>query len=548
MKKLTKKYLMLLAVIVAIMSLSVFAASAADCDHTLYPSYEGDVIAPTCTTEGYTEVVCGKCDTAIGRVPGSTTPATGHKFKWTMTVDGDHFYNAGECGTCRAVVREKDDNNKDVIYYSVSFYNPAAAESYDTGITYTKVVSTRKGFDSAELLDVIYVKAGEKAELPATLAPTCEKDKDYGKYNFIGWYDSYVLIEAAPVAATADPYNFGDLAITANLKVYAGFQGEDVSHDVRYYDFNGKYLAIAKAVPYGKAAIYNLETPTKESDVKYRYTFAYWGDQYDDEVDLTAVYGDVSVNANYLAIERTYNLEYYYDAACTKPIINEEVKVTDSEVKYGHAATNGLAIPKSLLVKEADDQYVYEWTGRWVLANRQYYTVSLDAISVPDGTPDSLDGSSAVRLIPQYVKSNRVYDFKVTVIYPDDGNYHPEDVSIQVLYANGTAAGYQKATQINEFTYEYTFVVNYSDYYTVSASATGYLGEVTSHFFNGPSGAIVQMEKVAAYSCGCICHTFLKPIWVRVLRLLHTLFGLEHVCCSDMFANIGADLNYGPGK
>ncbi|MBQ7295561.1 MAG: hypothetical protein IJW86_05130 [Clostridia bacterium] len=547
MKRLTKKYLMLLITVVALMTLTMFAASAA-CDHTLYPSYEGDVIDPTCTTEGYTEVVCGNCNEAIGRVPGSTKPATGHDYEWTMIANGAHYENNGECQTCRLNVKERDDNGDVIIYYAVTFKNPAAVKAYDTAIAYTKVVKERVGMDDAKVLGTVYVKSGEKAEIPSYLSVAgCEKDVNYGKYNFLGWFDEYVLIDAAPVANQAIEYDFDTMTITANMDVYAGFQGEDISYDVRYYDYNGKALAVSKAVPHGKASIYNLDTPTKESDVKFRYKFSYWAYE-GKEVDLTAIYGDVAVRANYVSIAREYNVAYYYDAACTEPIINKEIAVIDSKVKYGESATNGLAIPQELLVKEADAQYIYAWTGKWVLANRQNYVISLQSFSVPDGTPDALDGSSEVRLIPQYVKSPRVYELKVTVIYPDDNNYHPEDVYIQVLYANGTAAGGQYATKIDDSTYEYTFLVNYSTSYTVAASATGYLGETVSNFVVGPSGAIVTMEKVAAHSCGCICHTFMKPIWVRILRLLHTLFGVEHVCCNDMFANIGPQLNYGPGK
>ena len=102
--------------------------------------------------------------------------------------------------------------------------------------------------------------------------------------------------------------------------------------------------------------------------------------------------------------------------------INKDIVVKDSKVKYGASATNGLAIPPVVLEKEADDQYIYAWTGKWVLANRQNYVVSLNSFSVPAGTPDALDGSAEVRLIPKYDRQLRVYELKVTIIYPDDNN------------------------------------------------------------------------------------------------------------------------------
>lgn len=564
MKRSTKKYLMLLITIVALMTVTMFAASAA-CTHTDFPSYEGNVIAPTCTTEGYTEAVCGGCNEVIGRVPGSDVPANGHKFDWTMVVNGDHYENNGECKVCYLNTKETDDNFNVVIYYAVKFLNPAVTKTYDESLAYTKLADQRVGISDAVVLETVYVKAGETVleEQIAGISPLCDKDFDYGKYNFDGWYYpanadvKFTLEDLIRPSRPAQTFNSGLVeydplsgeAVNGNLDVYASFYGVDVSYNVRFYDYNGRALAVAQGVPHGRAAIYNLDLPTKESDVKFRYKFNYWSYE-GKEVHLTAIYDDVAVRADYVSIPREYNVAYYYDASCTEPIINKDIAVKDSKVKYGDPATNGLAIPTDLLIKDPDNQYIYAWSGKWVLANRQDYVVSLNSFSVPAGTPDALDGSAEVRLIPKYEKQLRVYELKVTILYPDDNNYHPEDVFVQILYANGQIADGRYAKKVNEegTIYEFTTLVNYSTHYTVSATATGYKGETVSNFVIGPSGAIITMEKVGAFSCGCICHTFLKPIWVRILRLLHTLFGVEHVCCNDMFANIGPQLNYGPGK
>lgn len=562
MKRLTKKYLMLLIAIVAFMAVTMFAASAAvdpaTCKHALYPSYEGSVINPTCTDDGYTQVVCGNCNTVVGRVPGSEVAAKGHKYKWTMVSAGSDYYNNGECQVCHLNVKERDEDGNIVVYYAVEFKNPAAVKAYDTAITYTSVVSERVGLEGAKLLGTVYVKAGEKVKADDLRTEVtnaiCEKDAEYGAYNFIGWYNQYILIGSDKKLDDVKgliKYDFEGLEINSNMAVYAGFQGEDITYDVRFYNWNGTALAVGKRVPHGKAVVYSLDLPTKEADVKYRYTFNYWSYE-GKEVNLGAIYADVSLTAVFVPVARSYNVAYYYDAACTQPIIDKDRAVVDSKVKYGEAAVNGLAIPAELLVKEQDDQYVYAWTGRWVMANRPEYKVSLSSFTVPNGTPDALDGSAEVRLIPEYVKNPRVYELKITVLYPPnpvgEQNYHPEDVYIQVLYANGQIADARPATRIDEYTYELVSLVNYSPSYTIAATSTGYEGTGVSHFIAGPSGAIITLEKIPAHSCGCICHTFLKPIWVRILNLLYTLFGTEHVCCNDMFANIGANLKYGPGK
>ncbi len=562
MKRLTKKYLMILITVVALFTLTVFAVSADDvdpatCDHKLYPSYEGNVIAPNCTEDGYTEVVCGNCDTVIGRVPGSDVPAKGHKYTWTMGVNGDHYENNGQCSVCKLNVKERDDAGKVVIYYGVSLYNPAVAKSYDANIPYAKVVTERVGIADAKFVDVIYVKANTAIADDAALLKkfnevpaTCEKDAEYGEYKLLGWYDNeFVLIDAEPATTQSILYS-PETLVTENISLYAGFQGDgEVTYTVKYYNYNGVALASSKAVPHGAASVYKLDTPTRGSDAQNRYKFQYWA--YDNkEVDLTAIYGDVSVLADYLAIPREYNIKYFTDETCTVPIFNADKVVEDSHVKYGDVAPNGYAIPVEALEKARDDQYVYAWTGQWVMANRQDYVVSLSSFSVPEGTPDLTDGSTEIRLIPKYVKNPRVYELEVTVLYPDDNNYHPEDVYIQVLYSNGKVAGGQYATKINDSTYKYTFLVNHSVSYTIAATSTGYESEKVSPFVSGigPSGAIITMEKVPAFNCGCICHTIFKPLWVRILNILYSLFGYEHVCCNDMFANIGPSLNYGPGK
>lgn len=561
MKKSIKNYLMFLMTIVAFMTLSVFAVSA-QCDHN-YDTYESDVISATCTSEGYTLIRCTNCNEIIGRLPGSTVPAKGHKFSWEMKANGDHYDNQGECSECSAVTYELDENNKKVVYYAVELKNPAAAKYYDVSVRYVDLVTERYGINEAKDYTELYFKQGEQIVLPATPKISCGKDANYGRYDFIGWFDEsagLVIVDSGDAgnAALVGKTNYlnADIKAEKNLVLYAGFRGVDISYTVSFFDYNGKSLATSSGVPHGKATVYNLGTPTREDDVVNRYEFEYWAYKDGNEVKLNKIYDDVAVVAKYHTKPKQYNLEYYFDAACTKPVINMDVVVKDSGILYGEPAKNGLKVPSKILAKAKDDVYIYEWTGKWVLANRQNFVVSLDALTVPNGTPDALDGSSCVRLIPQYVKKNRVYDLKVTILYPDDNNYHPEEVALQILYADGKIADAQYAKKVDDRTYEYSFLVNHSDYYTISATATGYKGETICSFFSNsfdpdlshPSNAIITLEKVEAHSCGCICHTFLKPVWIRVLRLLHTLFGVEHVCCSDMFANIGPSLNYGPGK
>ena len=101
------------------------------------------------------------------------------------------------------------------------------------------------------------------------------------------------------------------------------------------------------------------------------------------------------------------------------------------------------------------------------------------------------------------------------------------------------------------------FDVVYSESYKVSASSTGFSGTASTVFHtfdpderddDRPGNILLQMQKIVGDPCSCICHTVFKPVWVGILNLLNSLFKLEFVCCDDMFANIGSELNYGPSN
>lgn len=576
MKRSMKKYLMLLLAILSIVTLGVLTASAQEpttrCDHGLYNSYNGSVHDATCTSEGYTEIRCGNCNEVTGRT--KTVPAKGHSFKWKYVASSDCYLNMAECTTCGYTQYESDEDNKEIIYYSITLNNPAATASYFTNITYTNVVNKRVGIDKAETYNIIYLKEGSviRTALPASPALSCEKDKNYGLYKFVGWFDKtddpilldsgesgdnqLVAIDDNGITNYLDKPENGEseLTITENMVLYAGFRGVNVTHNVKFWNYDGREFAVAENVFHGDEVICR-DIPARPYDMIYRYSFSHWGDSKGNDIDLKHIYDDVVLVAKYNEEPRQYNIEYYFDAECTRPIYNMGQKVEDSNIEYYGTAQNGLKIPEKEIDLPQDDQYIYAWTGKWVLATRQDYEVDLNNFTVPNLTPDAVDGSTSVRIIPKYEKKARLYDLKIQIAYPDDNNYHPDTVSIQILYANGKIADTNTIT-MNGDTVSYTAEVNYSEYYTIAISSTGYLGEKTSYFISNsddsslssPAGAIIVLEKVDAYSCGCICHTIFKPIWVRLLNLLYALFGIEHVCCSDMFANIGSSLNYGPGK
>lgn len=85
-------------------------------------------------------------------------------------------------------------------------------------------------------------------------------------YSFAGW-------NADPGAVSADSDALKN--VTANRTVYAVFTASEKTFTVTFKN-NTETVYTASSVAYDTAAVYGGETPTKESDEQYSYTFAGW--------------------------------------------------------------------------------------------------------------------------------------------------------------------------------------------------------------------------------------------------------------------------------
>lgn len=501
-----------------------------------------------------------------------------------------------------------------VEYCKVNFINDFLAVKFESEVfcPYAKLAAAdaeNAYIAETETIYVEYPADNGKTPVSATGKPYRMADKYFGKYEFSGWlsaeeiastynasglaktfsmlhdtnevltanrfYDDVLGTYVTPAAnkqyhdALVDRANLARPSVTAETpaeyNLHAIFKANtNVRHTVKFYNFDGTLLYDVEVSHATQAAEYEAQYPERADNLEYTYDFLYWElegttTRLSSDLDIDVVYADINAIAYYKPTLREYNFKYFMGDGVT-PVLDTIDTVTlagfEGEKKLPEV---GFSIANQKLVKAySDEAYVYEPTGRWLIPSRNDYIVDLNHVTLPAGTLDNTE-IDYITLVPEYQKYLRMYELPVSIIYDNDGNYHPKELSIQVTSAEGKVIGFATINQSSEYykdgTYKIVFDVSYSKSYTIAVTSTGYTGKTTTNFHimnpdtpddDTPGNAIVTMKKLEADPCGCICHTVFKPVWVGVLKLLHSIFKIEYVCCDDMYANIGSELNYGP--
>ena len=163
--------------------------------------------------------------------------------------------------------------------------------------------------------------------------PVKEPDTQY-RYEFAGWS----LTEGGEIV---------DIATTAteSLTYYAVFNSFARVYVVNFVGANGETL-FSQEMNYGEVPAYNGETPVKESDVYYHYTFSGW------DKEIGAVEGDITYTAQFSATLREY-----------KVVWSVEGVETSATFKAGEEILYAGATP----VKADDANYRYTFAG-WALS------------------------------------------------------------------------------------------------------------------------------------------------------------------------------------
>lgn len=537
---------------------------------------DGVYEAATCTTPGRVKYTCHRTDehgNECGHyyyVEYEDEPALGHDLsdwsfvehpsvndayaKWCYCQRTGCTYSIYESGAGEDHQAADGVN----IYYQVNYFNEWVTDTYDVltqnklysglDISYTKLAKTYK----TEKLATVYVLKNCGAVYNGA-TPVREKDVNWGDYTFEGWTLKAGRLPAALVetdentgAVTNDFLTDGDgkaiiadlSSITKNVDVYAFFRCKEVYYGVTFVNANGRPITIREHILHGHSAEYPTDfgTPTTPENVYYKYEFKGWS------YDWAHVYDNVSVFAEYNAIQKRYTLMYYdWDGTF----------LGSESIAYGEAAQHVPVVKE----REEDSTYIYSFLNKWTLENGTEVDLTNFA-SVSDDTPEGTE----IRIFAKHSQRMKLYHVSLTVFDP-----------YSQLLAGGTvqvsdSRGQLVAKVTTDDNGVASFSVNFSTVYTVKITRGNYAIEGTMTLDPQNPGTILLRERVGnvdkeyygtvtlidytndpdipAESCSCICHSFLGGFWITLMNLLYRLFGTKHVCCYDMFVVHGDKLNY----
>ena len=193
--------------------------------------------------------------------------------------------------------------------------------------------------------------------------------------------------------------NGATVNFTENTTLYAIWEPE--TYTVTWK--NGETVLKTETLLYGATPKYEGETPTKEADAQYTYSFSGWVDSEGNALTAdTTVTGDVTYTAEYTSTVNTYTVTWK----------NEDGTIleTDKAVAYGTTPKYDGATP----TKTGDAQYSYTFSG-WspavskVTGNVTYtatYTQTVNTYTVTwvnaDGKVLETDEAVPYGTMPQY--------------------------------------------------------------------------------------------------------------------------------------------------
>ena len=146
-----------------------------------------------------------------------------------------------------------------------------------------------------------------------------------------------------------------------DFEVFARFK--DKTYTVKFVNDDENHTELQSGnVRFGETPQYKGETPTKEADAQYTYTFRGWTDgtkTYGKDETLPAVDGDVTYTAVYDDKINVYSIRF---------VDEDGTVIKDGVMLYGETPEYGL---DETPAKEADAQYTYTFSG-WTDGTETY--------------------------------------------------------------------------------------------------------------------------------------------------------------------------------
>ena len=287
--------------------------------------------------------------------------------------------------------------------------------------TVNKYAITWNNWDGTELL----TEQVEYGQVPVYTGETPTRDggAEY-TYTFSGWTPDIVPVNgnAAYTAVFTDTIN---------------------TYTVTWQNWNGDVLETDTEVDYGTTPEYNGETPTKEGDVQYSYTFTGWS----PEVDT--VTGDIIYTAVFEKTVNKYTITWKnWD---DEPLKTEQVEYGKTPVYSGEAPT-----------REGNAQYSYTFTG-WtpdieaVTDNAEYTAMFAETVNTytvtwvdEDGTELEKDENVEYGATPSFDREDPSKEEDASATYTFTG-WDPE---VSTVTGNVTyTAKYEATTKLYTVTW-----------------------------------------------------------------------------------------------
>ncbi len=275
------------------------------------------------------------------------------KFTVTWVIEGAKEYETYDYGTTPSYKNGTPKKEADAQYtYTFKEWTPAIV-SVTQDATYTAVFKATLNEYTVKFVneDGTELQRGKVAygTTPAYTGETPIKKADAQyTYTFSGWTP-----EIVPVT--------GDATYTVTY-------GKTVNkYTVRFVNEDGTELQ-SSDVEYGRTPAYTGETPTKEADAQYSYTFAGW------TPEIVSVTGNATYTATYTATVNKYKITF----------VNEDgTELQSSDVEYGETPKYEGETP----TKAEEEYYAYtfeKWSPDIVpVTGDATYTAVYTAVEKP---------------------------------------------------------------------------------------------------------------------------------------------------------------------
>ena len=246
---------------------------------------------------------------------------------------------------------------------------------------------------------------GESVYAPGT-APAPSIDDGNGGKSY-GYKFSHWSTDGSNYTGGAEDFN---PVCQGNANYYAQYKIAEVNYIVTFKNWDGSVISTKTDYHYGDA-VTAPDTPTREADSTYQYTFTGW------DKEITAVTGNVTYTAQYESAYRQYSVKFLdHDGT----VLSEK-----TDYKYG----DSVVVPVSP-TRDATVEITYSFAG-W--SPDIQATVMGDAVYTATYAENATEHTVTFKDHDDTVISSEVYGYGATVVVPADPEREEDDTATYVF-------------------------------------------------------------------------------------------------------------------